>query len=230
MLDTLLFVLHHHSTIIIDCIHVPEFNIQTQVLDGTGLDTDEIVDAIMDAANTTGLNPLFLAAAARGSGGASANPLAIKGAPCKGTRCYNALNLVGTLGGDSRNPDSFDEFCTTSGTGSAQANAAALALAEQEGWTSAAESIQGGADLLTVVGLQRLFSPDGPPMLTPQLAGVAEAIIGLEGIGGVRPRFTIQGLQQLQSVLVEVAANNPSIFTFVLPIYPDLPRTFFGVA
>lgn len=67
-------------------------------------------------------------------------------------------------------------------------------------------------------------------MLTPQLAGVAEAIIGLEGLGGVRPRFTVQGLRQLQSVLVQVAANNPTIFTFVLPVYPDLPTTFFGVA
>lgn len=200
------------------------------MLGGTGLDTDEIVDAILDAANATGLNPLFLAAAARGVGPASANPLAIKGEPCKLGRCYNVLNLVGTLGSDSSNTDAFDEFCTTSATGSAKANAAALALAEQEGWNSPGESIRGGADLLTVVGLQRLFSPDGPPMLTPQLAGVAEAIIGLEGLGGVRPRFTIQGLRQLQSVLVEVAANNPTIFTFVLPIYPDLPTTFFGAA
>lgn len=205
-------------------------SIPLQLLGGTGLDTDEIVDAILDAANATGLNPLFLAAAARGSGGANANPLATKGAPCKASRCYNVLNLVGTLDGKTRSPDSLDDFCTTSGSGSVQANAAALALAEQEGWTSPAASIRGGADLLTVVGLQRLFSPDGPPMLTPQLAGVAEAIIGLEGVGGVRPRFTIQGLQQLQTVLVEVAANNPTIFTFVLPIYPDLPTTFFGVA
>ncbi len=181
----------------------------------------------MDAGNKTGLNPLFLASAARGAGNASSNPLAIKGGACKSGTCYNVLNLVGSL--DAKGgPATYEEFCTPVNTPSSKGNAAALKLAEEQGWTSPEQSISGGADLLALVGLQRLYSPDGPPILTPQLAGVAEAIIGLEGLGGVRPRFTISGLRALQAVLVDIAVENPTVTTFVLPVYPDLPATYFG--